>query len=159
MCGEIMSYTDLHEHGSEAAVKAAGKLKQQGKTYESASPGCPRSTRDTDSDTLCSGRRRHRVLEVWRVGHAAFACSIIRTYTLDGTSPPATYFMFRGCRFVYSAAVQYNQSQLELSGGCTAQGAGVVWCTRSRPCLVTAGEPTREAHTTHILRSNNYCIV
>ena len=31
-----MSYTDLHEHGSEAAVKAAGKLKQQGKTYESA---------------------------------------------------------------------------------------------------------------------------
>lgn len=32
-----MSYEDLHEHGSEAAVKAAGKLKQQGKTYESAS--------------------------------------------------------------------------------------------------------------------------
>ena len=37
VCGEIMSYEDLHEHGSEAAVKAAGKLKQQGKTYESAS--------------------------------------------------------------------------------------------------------------------------
>ncbi|KAI0749951.1 cytoplasmic protein [Daedaleopsis nitida] len=34
VCGEIMSYTDLHEHGSEVAVKAAGKLKQQGKTYE-----------------------------------------------------------------------------------------------------------------------------
>jgi obg-like ATPase 1 len=30
-----MSYTDLHEHGSEAAVKAAGKLRQQGKPYES----------------------------------------------------------------------------------------------------------------------------
>ena len=35
VCGEIMSYPDLHEHGSESAVKAAGKLKQQGKTYES----------------------------------------------------------------------------------------------------------------------------
>jgi obg-like ATPase 1 len=30
-----MSYDDLHEHGSEAAVKAAGKLRQQGKPYES----------------------------------------------------------------------------------------------------------------------------
>jgi len=34
ICGEIMSYGDLHEHGSEAAVKAAGKLRQQGKPYE-----------------------------------------------------------------------------------------------------------------------------
>lgn len=38
ICGEIMSYVDLHEHGSEAAVKAAGKLRQQGKPYESACP-------------------------------------------------------------------------------------------------------------------------
>ena len=37
VCGEIMSYDDLKEYGSEAAVKAAGKLKQQGKTYESTS--------------------------------------------------------------------------------------------------------------------------
>ncbi len=35
VCGEIMAYEDLREYGSEAAVKAAGKLKQQGKTYES----------------------------------------------------------------------------------------------------------------------------
>lgn len=34
VCGEIMSYKDLKEHGSEAAVKADGKLRQQGKTYE-----------------------------------------------------------------------------------------------------------------------------
>ncbi|KAG6882038.1 hypothetical protein C0993_012141, partial [Termitomyces sp. T159_Od127] len=34
VCGEIMSYDDLKEHGSEAAVKAAGKLRQQGKPYE-----------------------------------------------------------------------------------------------------------------------------
>lgn len=33
-----MSYEDLHELGSESAVKAAGKLRQQGRTYESASP-------------------------------------------------------------------------------------------------------------------------
>ena len=32
-----MSYTDLHELGSESAVKAAGKLRQQGKPYESMS--------------------------------------------------------------------------------------------------------------------------
>lgn len=38
VCGEIMSYTDLHELGSEAAVKAAGKLRQQGKPYESTHP-------------------------------------------------------------------------------------------------------------------------
>ena len=38
-----MSYADLHEHGSESAVKAAGKLKQQGKTYESASLPSPSS--------------------------------------------------------------------------------------------------------------------
>lgn len=35
VCGEIMAYNDLHEYGSEAAVKAAGKLRQQGKPYES----------------------------------------------------------------------------------------------------------------------------
>ncbi|KAJ3476137.1 hypothetical protein NLI96_g11371 [Meripilus lineatus] len=34
VCGEIMSYDDLREHGSEAAVKAAGRLRQQGKPYE-----------------------------------------------------------------------------------------------------------------------------
>ncbi|KAL0063695.1 hypothetical protein AAF712_009387 [Marasmius tenuissimus] len=34
VCGEIMSYEDLKENGSEAAVKAAGKLRQQGKPYE-----------------------------------------------------------------------------------------------------------------------------
>lgn len=30
-----MSYDDLKEHGSDSAVKAAGKLRQQGKPYES----------------------------------------------------------------------------------------------------------------------------
>lgn len=30
-----MAYDDLKEHGSEAAVKAAGRLRQQGKPYES----------------------------------------------------------------------------------------------------------------------------
>ena len=35
VCGEIMSFDDLKELGSEAAVKAAGKLRQQGKPYES----------------------------------------------------------------------------------------------------------------------------
>jgi obg-like ATPase 1 len=35
VCGEIMTYEDLKEHGSEAAVKAGGKLRQQGKPYES----------------------------------------------------------------------------------------------------------------------------
>ncbi|KAF7317030.1 Obg-like ATPase 1 [Mycena chlorophos] len=34
VCGEIMSYDDLKEHGNEAAVKAAGKVRQQGKPYE-----------------------------------------------------------------------------------------------------------------------------
>ena len=37
VCGEIMAYADLHELGSETAVKAAGKLRQQGKPYESKS--------------------------------------------------------------------------------------------------------------------------
>jgi len=34
VCGEIMTYADLKEHGSEGAVKAAGKYRQQGKPYE-----------------------------------------------------------------------------------------------------------------------------
>ncbi|KAF8633224.1 hypothetical protein AX15_001459 [Amanita polypyramis BW_CC] len=34
VCGEIMSFDDLKDHGSEATVKAAGKLRQQGKPYE-----------------------------------------------------------------------------------------------------------------------------
>lgn len=34
VCGEIMMYDDLKEYGTEAAVKAAGKLRQQGKPYE-----------------------------------------------------------------------------------------------------------------------------
>ena len=40
VCGEIMSYDDLKEHGSEATVKAAGKLRQQGKPYESTFLRC-----------------------------------------------------------------------------------------------------------------------
>lgn len=37
-----MAYDDLKENGSEAAVKAAGKLRQQGKPYEStcSTDGC-----------------------------------------------------------------------------------------------------------------------
>jgi len=34
VCGEIMAYDDLREYGTEAQVKAAGKLRQQGKPYE-----------------------------------------------------------------------------------------------------------------------------
>ncbi len=81
VCGEIMSYSDLHEHGSEAAVKAAGKLKQQGKTYESASPFLPFlllslsrsppsflfSMKCLVADEKRSGRWRRRVLEIRRV--------------------------------------------------------------------------------------------
>jgi len=40
VCGEIMSYDDLKEYGSESGVKAAGKLRQQGKPYESTSCCC-----------------------------------------------------------------------------------------------------------------------
>ena len=29
-----MAFADLHEHGTESAVKAAGKYQQKGKTYE-----------------------------------------------------------------------------------------------------------------------------
>lgn len=36
VCGEIMAYDDLKEYGTEAGVKAAGKLRQQGKPYEVA---------------------------------------------------------------------------------------------------------------------------
>ena len=34
ICGEIMSFDDLKEHGTEAAVKAAGRYRQEGKAYE-----------------------------------------------------------------------------------------------------------------------------
>ncbi|CAK5268792.1 unnamed protein product [Mycena citricolor] len=34
VCGEIMAFDDLKELGSEAAVKAGGKVRQQGKPYE-----------------------------------------------------------------------------------------------------------------------------
>ena len=34
VCGEIMTFEDLKENGNENAVKAAGKYRQQGKTYE-----------------------------------------------------------------------------------------------------------------------------
>jgi GTP-binding protein YchF len=33
ICVDVMKYTDFIEHGSESEVKAAGKLKQQGKDY------------------------------------------------------------------------------------------------------------------------------
>ena len=79
VCGEIMSYEDLHEYGSESAVKAAGKLKQQGKTYESESPSPFSLCRFLGVGGVCgaddvfvrarvrSGRWRYRVLEGRRV--------------------------------------------------------------------------------------------
>jgi len=33
VCAEVMKYEDFKEFKSEAAVKAAGKFKQEGKTY------------------------------------------------------------------------------------------------------------------------------
>ena len=33
ICAEVMAFADLKEHGSELAVKAAGKYRQQGKEY------------------------------------------------------------------------------------------------------------------------------
>jgi ribosome-binding ATPase YchF (GTP1/OBG family) len=33
ICAEVMTYADLKELGTEAAVKAAGKYRQQGKEY------------------------------------------------------------------------------------------------------------------------------
>jgi hypothetical protein len=36
-----MGFDDLKSHGSEAAVKAAGALRQQGKTCELFSPSLP----------------------------------------------------------------------------------------------------------------------
>jgi ribosome-binding ATPase YchF (GTP1/OBG family) len=40
VCGEIMAFEDLKEYGTEAAVKAAGKQRQQGKTCKSPSILC-----------------------------------------------------------------------------------------------------------------------
>ncbi|GAB4815015.1 hypothetical protein N2152v2_002061 [Parachlorella kessleri] len=34
ICAEVMHYDELHELGNEQAVKAAGKYRQEGKTYE-----------------------------------------------------------------------------------------------------------------------------
>lgn len=34
ICAEVMAFEDMKEHGSEAAVKAAGKWRQEGKMYE-----------------------------------------------------------------------------------------------------------------------------
>jgi Protein of unknown function (DUF933) len=33
ICAEVMHYDELHELGSEAAVRAAGKYRQEGKNY------------------------------------------------------------------------------------------------------------------------------
>ena len=59
-----MSYEDLREHGSESAVKAAGKLRQQGKPYESQSFLSIPFFFFWRANNGCSGRRGHRVLEV-----------------------------------------------------------------------------------------------
>lgn len=61
VCGEIMSFSDLKEHGSEAAVKAAGKLRQQGKPYDSK-----HTYRILEglANNSTSGRWRHCVLEI-----------------------------------------------------------------------------------------------
>ena len=59
-----MSYEDLKEHGSESAVKASGKLRQQGKPYESARIDYFSLPFGTNQRQLpISGRRRYRVLE------------------------------------------------------------------------------------------------
>jgi hypothetical protein len=57
-----MAYADLHEHGSESAVKAAGKLRQQGKPYESMWDIFRFFM--VANRILFSGRRRYRLLEV-----------------------------------------------------------------------------------------------
>lgn len=69
MCGEIMGYDDLREHGSEIAVKAAGKLRQQGKPYESERVFSLAAVSCAD---LRSGRRGHRVLEEWCMNELYF---------------------------------------------------------------------------------------
>ena len=68
-----MSYDDLKEHGSEAAVKAAGKLRQQGKPYESMSTAIfGFLKRVTLSQFFFSGRWRYCLLESWSVSGGAY---------------------------------------------------------------------------------------
>lgn len=69
VCGEIMSHEDLHELGSESAVKAAGKLRQQGRTYESTLPAVLRRYIGLltigfqwSTETSPTGRQEHKLL-------------------------------------------------------------------------------------------------
>lgn len=58
ICAEVQTYEDLKEHGTEAAVKAAGKLRQQGRTCKSWSSKLnPWATRKTDALVLCATRQ------------------------------------------------------------------------------------------------------
>ena len=41
ICADVMAYDVLKEIGSEGAVKAAGKLRQEGKNYVVADGGAP----------------------------------------------------------------------------------------------------------------------
>ena len=58
-----MSYDDLREHGSETAVKAAGRLRQQGKPYESESLLVTLQKHFTDSLQVVDGD-----IAYWKAG-------------------------------------------------------------------------------------------
>lgn len=88
MCGEIMSYEDLKEHGSETAVKAAGKLRQQGKPYESEFPTCLILVLVLNLTDVCvtllfiSGGWRHCVLEVGCLSASVVADVVGRVFSM-----------------------------------------------------------------------------
>ena len=78
VCGEIMSYDDLKEYGSEASVKAAGKLRQQGKPYESESQASILPLRAlTDSQWSMATLRTGRL--VVKVLHLRLSCKPSRS--------------------------------------------------------------------------------
>lgn len=78
-----MSYEDLKEYGSEGAVKGAGKLRQQGKPYESKQLAHFPSI-IVPNWFRTSGRRRHRILEVGElVRLSSRTCSSCQYHTLD----------------------------------------------------------------------------
>ena len=102
-----MSYDDLHEYGSETAVKAAGKLRQQGKPYESKVIH-PLHRRPLLITFFCgSGRRRYRVLEGWS----------IRCYWYQYINRIKLYYRYY-CMLILPRTIRHVISKKSVSDSC-----------------------------------------
>ncbi|KAJ6724095.1 OBG-LIKE ATPASE 1 [Salix viminalis] len=121
ICAEVMKFDDLKEHGSESAVKAAGKYKQEGKTYVvqdgdiiffkfNVSGG---GKKNSSSKTNLKERKSAKIPSVWRKPRG-FLETIRQSFiaVTDVASQPSPLSLHPNVKLITDKMANFSQAHI-----------------------------------------------